>query len=88
MRPARYQVRLGLRTVVDTDTEVRAREYADRWAWAAKREAQVVDTQAVNLSIYGAEPSYQNSVVYVARPPSDQGIPLPRPYNPPVNLEM
>ncbi len=82
MTPARYQVRPAgsTRVLADSEDEKRAKEYAERWCRATKSEVHVIDTRAPTLS-YMDGPQYTEATIYTAKPPSEHGIPLPRPYN-------
>jgi hypothetical protein len=95
MIPARYRIKIGNREVADSDSEKRAREYADRWCRAAQRPAEVWDTApaATGAALYFFTPDEPPTppalVIYTAHPPRPHGIPLPRPWNlPDVDIEV
>jgi len=68
----------------ETDSEARAKMYADHWARVTRTTCEVRDRgEGVTLMWEGVE----GYIVYTARAPSEHGIPLPRPQNPPSTEE-
>jgi hypothetical protein len=88
MKPARFYIRRadGLAFPIpggppETDSEARAKGYADHWARVCKVDVEVRDLGDGSYTISWAdEPGY---IVYTAKAKSDLGIPLPRPMNTP-----